>query len=399
MERTKKKPVALIVHKLTSGGAQKILADLSRLLESYYEIHFIVFDANSQTYKTGGELHDLALKESNSLTHRIISFVKRVHAVQKIKTEHRIQCSISFLDGPNLVNLLSKKSDKVIVSVRSFLSLTPMSTFRRIYTKFVCNFSDTTVAISELVGKDLIDSFGIKDNKVNVIYNPCDVESVIAASKEKDNLPFTKDPDGFYFVTVGRFTEAKGHWHLLRAFKCMVEKHNNCHLVFVGKGELEKETKELSHKLNLDNNVIYAGYRNNPHSIVDICDVFVFSSIFEGFGNVLVDALALSKPVISTDCLAGPRDILAPQTNNRKQTESIDFCEYGILVKPGDKTNLGTQMPLTVDEHYLLLAMEELYCNAALREKYRKKALERAMCFSPEYATKEWIELIEKQTN
>lgn len=392
----KKRSVSLIIHKLTSGGAQKMLANLSLYLSEYYDVHVIVFDGHDQTYETGGQLHDLNLKPAKNKLKQIHTFVKRIKLVKEIKKENGIECSISFLDGPNLVNYLSSNGEKIIVSVRSFLSLTTMNSLRKFYTKYVSNRATCTVAISDMVKLDLINNFGIIENKLCTIYNACDVESITKQSLENLSFKINKTEDVFYFVTVGRLTEAKGHWHLLRSFSKLCKENYNVKLVIIGNGELEEKTKKLCNALNLDNKVIFTGFQINPHAIVKQCDVFVFSSIFEGFGNVIVDALALSKPVIASDCMTGPRNILAPDTDLNYQTKEIEYAEYGILVPCDDKKHFNCEDELSLAEEKMAQAMKEIYENVKLRDRYSKNVAKRADDFSVATTVKEWITLIEK---
>lgn len=392
---SQRRNIALIIHKLTSGGAQKMLANLSIYLQDYYSIHVIVFDGSTKTYEVAGELHDLSLPPANNKVGQVLTFFKRVKRVKQLKEDMKIDCSISFLDGPNLVNYLSKHNEKTVLSIRSYLSLTPMKWYRRIYTRYISNHSDYTVAISKMVEKDLISNFKVDAKKLGTIYNACNTDLIRKLSKEREYTINRKESD-FYFVTVGRLTEAKGHWHLIRAFRKLVDEYKDVRLIIVGKGELEKKTKDLVSNLELEDNVIFTGFQNNPHSIVEQCDVFVFSSIFEGFGNVIVDALALSKPIIATDCFTGPRDILAPDTNLSYQTNVIEKAEYGILVPVGGREHFNSEDKLSTDETLLFEAMKMMYLDKELRIHYEKKGMERAEKFSVDSSKSNWIQLIER---
>jgi glycosyltransferase involved in cell wall biosynthesis len=393
-----KKVIALIIHKLTSGGAQKMLSNLSGYLAVDYDVHVIVFDGSTQTYATTGTLHDLNLKPAKNSLGQMLTFIKRVLKVRKIKKNINADCSISFLDGPNLVNYLSRRKDKVVLSVRSYLSLTPMSKKRRFYTKFISNHSDCTVAISEMVRQDLKNNFGLKNSKLLTINNACDIDTIKKLSKLQNDYVWSRKPNTFYFVTVGRLTEAKGHWHLLRAFKELIKRNDNVHLMIVGTGELNERTTQLIIDLEIDEYVTMTGFQNNPHAIVDKCDAFVFTSIFEGFGNVILDALALSKPVISTDCFTGPRNILAPETSLNKQTTNIECAKYGILVPVGNKKHFNASDEISSDERYLVDAMEMVINKPELCEKYSSCSVKRAEDFSVKKTKEQWKNLIEKIT-
>ncbi len=391
-----KKKIALLIHKLTSGGAQRMIANLSQYLHKYYEVHVIVFDGKDATYETKGILHDLSLPASDSKNKQLITLFRRISAVKKIKKRYHIDCTISFLDGPNLVNFFAKCDDKRILSVRSYLSLTKMTNFRQRYIKYISNHTDCTVAISKLVEKDLNRNFGVLENKLTTIYNACDIQMIQKMAKREPDFILDKQNSLFYFVTIGRPVEAKGHWHLIRAFKKVQSIYPETRLIIGGEGNYRKKLIELIKKMNLQEVIFMPGNLDNPHAIVAQCDVFVFSSIYEGFGNVLVDALALSMPIVSTDCLTGPRTILAPETDPEYQTTEIEKAEYGILVPADNKEHFNPYDPLTREEEILADGMLEMFRNRELREEYASKACDRANDFSVEVTTKSWVDLINR---
>src|SRR5699024_1692708 len=145
----------------------------------------------------------------------------------------------------------------------------------------------------------------------------------------KNELFSEKD---FLIMNMGRLVEEKGQWHLIRAMKYVTQEIKNAKLIIMGVGELESYLKVLVEQLNLVNNVKFLGFKRNPFKYIKNSDLFVMSSISEGFGNVLIEAMACNVPVISTDCRYGPREILEPQSDFNSSTNKIEYCEYGVLV-------------------------------------------------------------------
>ena len=95
---------------------------------------------------------------------------------------------------------------------------------------------------------------------------------------------------------MGRLTRPKGQWHLIRALSYVKKEIEDVKLLILGQGELKGYLKELVDKLDLRNNVEFLGYQRNPFKYIASSDLFVFSSLYEGFGNVLVEAMACGVP-------------------------------------------------------------------------------------------------------
>jgi N-acetylgalactosamine-N,N'-diacetylbacillosaminyl-diphospho-undecaprenol 4-alpha-N-acetylgalactosaminyltransferase len=112
------------------------------------------------------------------------------------------------------------------------------------------------------------------------------------------------------------------------------------------------------------------GNRDNPFKYIKKSDVFVLASREEGFPNVLIEAMIFGVPVISTDCISGPREILAPKSDIEFQLkDSIEFAENGILYPVDDMNGL-------------VEALDTLFHDSGMRDRYVKKALEKSKEFS-----------------
>ena len=388
------KNVAIIITKLNGGGAERCASNLSIELSKKYNVKLIVFDGTNMTYPHGGELIDLGIASSEGLLRKALNVFKRVQKVRSIKKKYKIDCSISLLDGPNAVNVLSSRGEKTIVSVRNMLSSEPMGMLRRMLVRLTSCFADLTVSLSEMVKYDLVNYFGVPQKKITTIYNHCDAQLLRELCKENP-IGIDVDPEKANFVTMGRLNNQKGQWHLIRAFRSVVKEIPNAHLYIMGDGELEQPLKQLVSSLNLEDSITMTGYIKNPHGIYDRCDIFVFPSLFEGLGNVLLEALAFDMPIISSDCNAGPREILAPDTDLLTKATDVEFAEYGVLVPVCDGGHLNAKDPLTKEETCLASAMISLYNNKDAMRDYREKAKERMKKFDKQLIMGEWVNVIE----
>ena len=150
-------------------------------------------------------------------------------------------------------------------------------------------------------------------------------------------------------------------------------KEIDAYLYIIGDGKLRAKLEQKISKLGLKNKVYLLGRQLNPYKYISKADCFLFTSDYEGFPNVLLEALACGLPIISTDCPSGPREILAPYREN----------EYGVLVPVNDKDAL-------------ICSMKEMMTNHNLREKYREKAQKRADDFDKGRIVKKFITVMEK---
>ena len=146
------------------------------------------------------------------------------------------------------------------------------------------------------------------------------------ASEDVDH-PWLADRRRKVVISVGRLAKQKNFPLLLKAFSLVVERVDAC-LIIVGEGSERAELEELINELGLKDRVDLPGYRENVHPYVARSDLFVLSSDFEGMPNALVEAIAVGVPVVSTDCLSGPGEILQQG-------------EGGLLVPVGDADALS----------------------------------------------------------
>lgn len=388
-----KENIGIIIQKLKNGGAERAAANLSKDLSEKYNVYLITFDGTDIAYEYGGSLINIDLPATNNKIKKIINFIKRIIRVRKVKKEKNINISISFMEGANLINILSKKKDIVITSERNLPSFFYK---RKTKIKYICNKADKIVTLSKLVREDLVNNFGINREKIIPIYNSCDLNRLNIYSNEVNEIVKTFDKNKRYIITMGRLNYQKGQWHLIKAFEIVKNKIPNVELLILGKGELEGQLKELVQKMELQESVKFLGYMKNPHTILNYCDIFVFSSIVEGLGNVLLEALAFSKPIVSTDCDAGPREILAPNTDMNKKTNEIEYAEYGVLVPAFSEERINENNIKDEEKEGMLAnAIIRLLEDYELRKKYEIKAKERIKEFEPNIIKQKWFKLIE----
>lgn len=195
--------------------------------------------------------------------------------------------------------------------------------------------ADSFIAVSEGLKKQLRLLPGLRSKPIHRIYNPIIDEGFDERANQTPDLPSSMKPGEPFVLAVGRLHKQKGYPHLLKAFARVVHQ-KPAHLVILGEGDDREELQDLANSLGIAPYVHFHGYTANPLAYMRDASVFVLSSLAEGFGNVVVEALACGTPVISTDCPHGPKEILA---NGR----------YGTLVRVGDVEALANAMIAKLD--------------------------------------------------
>lgn len=382
-----KKKVAFIIQHLANGGAERTISNLSMALEKECDITIIVFDGNNCTYPYGGRMVDLAIPPTKSAIGKVFNALHRILKVRSIRKQESFDCVISFMFGANLVNVLSNCGEKTIISERNYLGAYGRTFFNKFRVKFIARRCDIDVSLSKMVEYDLINNFRLPASKVKTIYNPLDVDKILTKAKQKSTYTF--DSDCFYISSAGRFVKQKGQWHLIKAFSIFHKRYPNSKLLLLGDGELKNSLVKLSEDLQIRHSIDFLGFQENPYCYFYNSSCFILSSLFEGLGNVILEAMACKVPVISYDCLAGPRELIAPEVPINKTEREFSWYKCGILVSPPDyEMHIDTR----IEKCDMLLAdaMESLYNNRTKATSVIESAYEWIKEFSPERIIEQW---------
>jgi glycosyltransferase involved in cell wall biosynthesis len=178
----------------------------------------------------------------------------------------------------------------------------------RLFIKSCYPKADKIIAVSESIKQDLILNFHFPDTKIEVVYNPVDIGEIEKLSEETVEHPWFHDHMPV-IVSVGRLTKQKGYPYLLHAFS-LVKKRLSCRLAIIGDGEDRAKLLSMAKDLGVGREVEFLGFQKNPFKYMARSSLFVLSSLYEGFPNVILEAMALGLPVISTDCPSGPAEII-----------------------------------------------------------------------------------------
>lgn len=317
--------IVFVLSGLTAGGAERVISLLANhWVEQGRRVTVVAFDSpSSEPYFATDRrvtVHQLGIKTGqNRKTLAALNVKKRIGALRAILRETSPDLIVSFLTKVNVVTLIAARglSIPIIVSERNNPA---RQGFGRIWTT-LRNLLYPQASRLVVMTKTALGSYPRFGNlKAEVIPNPVVIPPTQKASRT-----------GRRIVATGRLVEQKGFDLLLQAFAKIASEFPEWTLVIRGEGALRKTLEDQRHSLGLDGRVSMPGVTARPGEWVEEADVFVFSSRYEGWGNVLTEAMAGGVPVISFDCPFGPR-------------EQISNNENGLLVPSEDIDALANAM-------------------------------------------------------
>ncbi|AEC21757.1 glycosyl transferase, group 1 [Pusillimonas sp. T7-7] len=169
--------------------------------------------------------------------------------------------------------------------------------------------ADAIVAVSDGVAQDLARRLGCAPQRIHTRHNPIDTATVAAKSTEPLDHPWFTPGAPPVIIAAGRLSQEKDYPTLIDAF-CRLRAQRPLRLAILGEGGERRALEIMIDGLECKDDILLAGFQNNPYAWMSRAAVFVMSSRWEGFGNVLVEAMACGTPVVSTACPSGPEEIL-----------------------------------------------------------------------------------------
>lgn len=364
------KKLLLIVPSLHQGGLEKVCVTTARLLQPYFQVQIAIFDSKNIAYDIKGiQVADLHLASRPGKLAKCLNVLKRGYKVRQLMRQEGIDIAYSFGPTANLANIASFGKAEKWLGIRSYMDMGNPKQIR-----LFCKYADRVICCSEVICKEVQEKY--KCQKAVALNNPFDIAEVAELSEQEEvELPWN---EGRILVSMGREDMVKGFWHLLKSFALVHKKLPDTKLMIIGKGEFT-EYKELARKLGVDDAVYFTGVKRNPYPYLKKGSLYVLTSYYEGFPNAMVEAMSMGLPVIATDCMTGPGEILEDK--------------YGILV-PNMSPDLDLdEKVITDEEKNLAEKIIDLLENPAQMERYRKLSLQRAGNYSKESyiaQIKEW---------
>ena len=358
---------AFYLPNLGGGGAQRVIVNLTRgFIKRGYEVDLVVAKAAGPLLEDVPEearLVDLKSGSTFASLPRLVKYIKRERPAVMMSTISH--CNVVAI----IARWLSRSDMRLIVreaNTLTFHEYRSLSFRERIVfylMMLLYSRADIVVANSLDTASDLA-THGITDeDRISVIHNPLVSDDLLEKQKRDIKHPWFKDPEIPLVLGVGRLHAQKDFETLIRAFG-IVSENRAVRLLILGEGAEKDRLLDIVKELGLEDSIRFPGFVSNPHAFISRASVFALSSRSEGFGNVLVEALAAGTPVVSTDCPGGPAEIL-------------EHGAFGKLVPVGDIEAFADAILDTLDN-----------------PPDRNALIERAQDFSIDTITSRYIEVL-----
>lgn len=394
-----RKKIAWLIPDLYTGGMPRVLESLSNEFnkDKNYKQYNLLLKKKNINFKVYGDIFSLE-KEGKYFIEKIFIFIKRIYDFYKINKIYKFDYVVSFGMTANIINILISKKGKTIITehnVKSIENNIGKGINNRIYNyiynfliKLLYNKSDKIITVSKYIGIDLIKNYGIKENKIDTIYNGVDdkkIEKLKLESLSDEEYKIFKNP---VIINVGATSEQKGQWHLIKIMPELRKYIPDIQLVILGQGVYYNKLEKLVQSLNLKECVHLMGAKSNPYKYMYNADIFVLTSLYEGFPNVLVEAMSVGLPIVSVDCKSGPKELL----NRDSSINIVDkyiLADYGILIPDFYNKDVFLE-----NKKILIQAVLKIMKDNRLREFYKQKSKQRIKSFTAKSMAKQYMNIL-----
>ncbi len=392
--------IGILISSIYKGGAERAATRISKILSKKHNVYMIVFSQeDSPAYDYGGTYIDMKCVPKKGVIGKLLLSLKRKRVLTKIKKEYKLDIVISFMKSPNFVNAISTvKNCRCFVSIRNYLfeekKLGLFDKLQLLSLKITLKKADKIISVSKEINESIKWKYGkIKklNEKLEVLYNPYDFNEIEELCKQDYFLP-NNYRNHFIFCTMGRIQHQKGFWNLIKSFYLFHKKYNGSKLIIIGEDFSNGRITNLIDKLSLSDDVLLVGKQENPFCIIAKTQCYILTSLFEGFPNSLVEAMACGTPVIAANCKSGPKEILDDKVDLK--VERVYEAKYGLIYKCFSEFKEDYSFNILEEHQVLADAMEKMYLDDKLRQFYSIIGIERAKTFSYDKFDKHIHEII-----
>lgn len=407
--------ILFVIPSLAGGGAERVVAMLASQLAVDHHVKIVTFGPE-RGYEAPVEVENIDFPAYTRRPSGWLPLLPRsIARLARSAASYRADVCVSFMVYPNLLNIVARAFHRrpAVLSVRTMLSQALpesrlQSRLARAAIRVCFPAADAIVAISEGVRRDLIDEFALAPGSIRTIRNPIEMSRVQALSLRPLPPEFAFLASYRVMINVARLVPEKGQWSLIRSFSLVRQSVSDARLLIVGAGPLHDYLVDVACAQGLRvwspesgaspdpdaYDLFMMGRISDPFNFIRAARLFVFPSVLEGLGNVLLESLAVNTLVLSADCRSGPREILAPELEGPSIASRYDG-PYGVLMPPFPPVMSSPRDPLTDLEASWAAVMTALLEQEAKPCAQSEAGALRASEFSVEKIAEEWCSCLE----
>jgi len=350
-----KKPARVLfaIPSMGPGGSERVLSTLLRHLNrSHFEPHLALlkrpsglkalpkgFDALLETLPPDVTVHSLGVSRARYATFSIARLCWRlqpsvVFSMSAYLTSAVLSCRLLLPKG---IRLLAREGANVM-SRDVTTNWLRFACYKHLY-----RLADLIICQSDSMKHQFIRDFGLAPEKLTRIYNPVDID-FIRSQADTESDPFSRR--GPNLLAVGRLFPEKGHDLLLTCMPKIRDTFNDATLTIVGAGPLESTLQQQRANLGLDGCVRLVGFQRNPYPFLKGADLLILTSQYEALPNVVLEALALGKMVVATNCCGALKEIANTTARLKIASDRTPDSIAGEIVKAVNKLR---EAPLSPD--------------------------------------------------
>ncbi len=331
--------LAIFLSDLDGGGAERVMLNLALgFVQQGIELDLVL------ARKVGPYLSQIP-PQVRVIDLQGSSLMRSIPALSKYLQQESPQVLLSALEDTNIVAIaakyLAQVSTPVIVTVHNNLSQESQNAtnLKRKLVPYLVRWcypwANGVVCVSQGVAEDLV-KLGLARKHISVIHNPILTPEFSHKLTQPIQHSWFTPGQPPVIIGVGRLNKQKDFPTLIHAF-AKIRQQKPLRLILLGEGEERTNLENLVQQLGIAEDVIFPGFVSNPYAYMRQAAVLVLSSAWEGFGNVLVEAMAAGTPVVATNCPSGPAEILADG-------------DYGKLVSVGNSEEMAKAISQTLQE-------------------------------------------------
>ncbi len=304
----KSKNIIFFMPFIGGGGVEKNLFIIANYFSKKIKKLIICTSSRKYKYKFNKKIKFLSPKKNIDEKVNIrLQYIISLFLLFKFLFKNKNTIVFAFQANIYCIIICKLLNIKVVVRSNSSPEGWYHNPIKKIIYKKIISLADAIIVNSLQFKKQMETKFNIQ---VHCIYNPLDIKEIIKKSKIKISEKFFKQSNDFLkLINIGRFTEQKDQITILKAIN-LIKNKIKIKLIIMGRGYEEEKLRKYINENNLSKIVKLKGFANNPYNLLNLSNVFILSSKYEGLPNVLLESVVLKKFIISTDCPTGPREIL-----------------------------------------------------------------------------------------